>query len=125
QEQVYRKQLLQVSSGLLQAHAPHYSAHITLTLRQRIALALTAFLAVALIVLMHGAFFVALAGAIITLYAAVVIFRIYVTVRGARSEELIRVPRGEIDELTALPMYTILCPLYREAGVLPQLVKAM
>jgi cellulose synthase/poly-beta-1,6-N-acetylglucosamine synthase-like glycosyltransferase len=29
-----------------------------------------------------------------------------------------------MDSLTNLPVYTILCPLYRDAGVLPQLVKA-
>jgi cellulose synthase/poly-beta-1,6-N-acetylglucosamine synthase-like glycosyltransferase len=125
QEMVFRNQLLQVSSGLLQAHAPRYSAHITLTLRQKQALIFAGIAAVALIVLMHGAFFVALAGAIITLYAGVVMFRVYVTVRGAKSEDLIKVSRREIDALRDLPVYTILCPLYREAGVLPQLVKAM
>jgi cellulose synthase/poly-beta-1,6-N-acetylglucosamine synthase-like glycosyltransferase len=124
QEQVYRQQLVQVSSGLLQAHAPEYSAHITLTVAQKWALILAGIGVLALIVIMHGEFFVALMGAIITLYAAVVMFRTYVTVRGAKSEDLIRISRREIDALEDLPTYTILCPLYREAGVLPQLIKA-
>jgi len=124
QESVYRGQLEQVSSALLQAHAPEYSAHVTLTRPQKVALMFTGIALIALAVLMRGQFFIAVSGAIITLYAAVVMFRMYVTVRGARSEELIKVSRQEIDALTDLPVYTILLPLYREAGVLPQLLKA-
>ncbi len=124
QEQVFRRQLEQVSSALLHAHAPEYSAHVTLTRAQKAELAILGLIAIALVVLMRGTFFIALAGAIITLYAAVVMFRVYVTVRGARSDELMTVTRTEIDALTDLPVYTILLPLYREAGVLPQLLKA-
>src|SRR5207249_7730058 len=80
--------------------------------------------AVVLIILMQGTFLVALAGAIVTLYAAVVMFRAYVTVVGARSQELIAVSPAEIAALTDLPVYTLLLPLYREAGVLPQLLRA-
>ncbi len=124
QENVYRRQLEQVSSALLQAHAPEYSAHITLTRAQKLTLMFATIALIALAILMRGQFFIAVAGAIITLYAAVVMFRTYVTVRGAKSEDLIKVTRQEIDALTDLPVYTILLPLYREAGVLPQLLKA-
>jgi cellulose synthase/poly-beta-1,6-N-acetylglucosamine synthase-like glycosyltransferase len=124
QQVVYRQQLVQVSTALLHAHAPQYSAHITLTLRQKQGLALGGVLLIALIVLMHSTFFLAVAGAIITLYAAVVIFRAYVMVRGSKSEDLIKVSPREIAALRDLPIYTILLPLYREAGVLPQLIKA-
>jgi cellulose synthase/poly-beta-1,6-N-acetylglucosamine synthase-like glycosyltransferase len=124
QERVYRQQLVQTSSGLLQAHAPEYSAHVTVTLQQKYAAVALAVLVVIGIILMHGTLFIALAGAIITLYAAVVMFRTYVTVRGARSEDLIKVMPHELEALDDLPAYTILCPLYREAGVLPQLVTA-
>ncbi|MBV9101586.1 MAG: glycosyltransferase [Candidatus Dormibacteraeota bacterium] len=124
QEKVYRRQLEQVSSALLQSKAPEYSAHITVTRGQKLSLVAFGAVAIALIVLMRGTFAVALAGAIITLYAAVVIFRAYVTIMGSRSEELIKIAPEEIAALTDLPVYTILLPLYREAGVLPQLLKA-
>lgn len=124
QEQVYRRQLEQVSSALLHAQAPEYSAHVTLVRSQKVALVLLGLAMIPLIVIMRDAFFISLAGAIITLYAAVVMFRTYVTVRGTRSEDLITVSRKEIGALTDLPVYTILLPLYREGGVLPQLIRA-
>ena len=124
QGQVYRQQLVQESSALLHARAPEYSAHITMTLRQKQALVLLGLLAIVGIILMRATFAILISGLIVILYAAVVMFRSYVMVRGAKSEDLIKVKQREIDMLTDLPVYTILCPLYREAGVLPQLVKA-
>src|SRR5207248_6072666 len=52
-----------------------------------------------------------------------VVFRFYVMARGAKHGAEQTVTRSEIDALTDLPIYTVLCPLYREAGVLPQLVR--
>ena len=124
QEVVYRQQLVQVSSALLHAEAPSDSAHVTLSYEQKVALAVAGVLSIALVLLMKGTFFIALAGAVITLYAAVVMFRIYVTVHGARSRAQAMVSQHEMDALTDLPVYTILLPLFHEAGVLPQLVKA-
>ena len=124
QETVYRHQLVQIACALLHAKTPEQSAHITLSRPQKKVLVVAPLIAVALIVLMRSTFFVALAGALVTAYAAVVLFRAYVTVIGARSQQLIKVSRPEIDELTDFPVYTLLLPLYREAGVLPQLVSA-
>ncbi len=124
QKTVYRSQLVQHSSALLHARAPEYSAHITLTLRQKQALILGGLLTLAGIILMQGTFFILLMGMVIALYAAVVLFRTRVMVVGAKSEDLIKVAPRELATLTDLPTYTILCPLYREAGVLPQLVQA-
>ena len=124
QQRVYRQQLVQLSSGLLHATTPEYSAHVTMTHRQKQAAWLLGALVVAGFVVLHQLFFVVLTGAIVTLYAAVVLFRTYVTVRGTKSEELIKVDGRELARLQGLPTYTILCPLYREAGVLPQLLKA-
>jgi glycosyltransferase XagB len=124
QKVVYRQQLVQESSALLQARAPEYSAHVTLSLRQKRWLALLGVLAILGIIFMHDDFFILLSGLVILLYAAVVMFRTYVVVKGSKFLELMHVSRQELDSLTNLPVYTILCPLYREAGVLPQLVKA-
>jgi cellulose synthase/poly-beta-1,6-N-acetylglucosamine synthase-like glycosyltransferase len=124
QETVYRRQLEELSSGLLQAAAPEYSAHFTLSHRQKVALVLGGLVALNLLVLMSASFFIAVAGAVVALYAAVVIFRVYVMIRGAKSEDLITVSLEEMEALENLPVYTILLPLYREAGVLPQLLAA-
>jgi len=124
QIQVYRQQLVQQSSALLQARAPEYSAHLTLTLRQKQFLGLLGIGVIAGFVILHEVFLIVLSALVIALYAGVVTFRGRVMVRGAKSIELIKVTQREMDGLTNLPVYTILCPLYREAGVLPQLVKA-
>ena len=124
QESVYREQLEQFASALLQSNAPEYSAHITLSSPQKLVLAGVVVAAIALAVIFRGVFLIGVAAGMIALYAAVVVFRVYIMVRGARSEELIKVSRREIDALTDLPVYTILLPLYREAGVLPQLIRA-
>ncbi|MBV8528522.1 MAG: glycosyltransferase [Candidatus Dormibacteraeota bacterium] len=124
QEQVYRQQLVQVSSALLQAKTPEYSAHMMLSRQQKVALAIAGVLAVALAIVMRGSFAIAISGAVIVLYAAVVIFRTYVTVRAARSRGLVRISSDDLDALTDFPTYTILLPLFKEAGVLPQLLTA-
>lgn len=124
QEAVYRQQLVQVSSALLQAQAPESSAHIMLSRHQKIGLVALGVLLVALIAVMRDAFPIAVAGAIVALYAAVVTFRVYVTAHAARSRSLVSPTREQIEALTEFPVYTILLPLFREGGVLPQLVKA-
>lgn len=124
QEQVYRQQLVQVSSELLQTKTPECSAHMMLSRQQKFALAIAGVLAVVLAVVMRGSFAIPISGAVILVYAAVVIFRAYVTVRAARSRGLVTISQDELDALTDLPMYTILLPVFKEAGVLPQLLKA-
>ena len=124
QENVYRQQLVQVASALIHAEAPEYSAHVTLSYEQRMALAVAGLVAALLLVLMQGAFLIAIAGVVIALYAAVVVFRIYVTIHGVRSGSLQMVSPEEVEAVTDLPVYTILLPLFHEAGVLPQLLEA-
>jgi cellulose synthase/poly-beta-1,6-N-acetylglucosamine synthase-like glycosyltransferase len=124
QEAVYRQQLTQHSSSFLQVYAPQSSAHIVVTPAQKRWFVAAGLLTILLLVLLGSAFFIAAAGAVVALYAAVVLFRGLVTVRGARSLDVVTVTREQLDALTDLPVYTILCPLYGEAGVLPQLVKA-
>jgi len=68
---------------------------------------------------------IALAGSVILLYAAVVVFRAFVVYHGAKHHEPERVATTEMAALDCLPTYTVLCPLYKEAGVLPQLMKAV
>ncbi|MHB8719332.1 MAG: glycosyltransferase family 2 protein [Candidatus Dormibacteria bacterium] len=124
QETVYAANLLEDSASLLQTVQPEASAHELTTPEQRkvgIGIAVASFI---LAVSFGGHFFIGVAGAVVALYALVVSFRTYVIVRGSRYQDVFRVTQEEIDALTELPVYTILCPLYREAGVLPQLVDA-
>ena len=124
QEQVYRQQLVRVSSALLETKTPELSAHTMLSRQQKFALAIAGIVAVVLAIVMRGSFAIAISSAVIVLYAAVVIFRAYVTVRAARSRGLVTISQEQLDELTEFPIYTILLPLFGEAAVLPQLLKA-
>lgn len=124
QEKAYRNQLEQFSSALLAEQAPEFSAHATLTRQQAWVVIATVLAAIVLLVLFRGRFLIALSAAVTILYALVVSFRAFITIRGTRAQELIRVLPREIAALTDLPVYTILLPLYRESGVLPQLIDA-
>lgn len=120
----YRPELMRESTTGLQQRDPEASAHELLSREQRVALVVLAVVALFGLVVLRAGFFVLLTGLIVLLYAGVVAFRTYVTYRGGRYGHGAQVLPSELAELTDLPMYTILCPLYREAGVLPQLVAA-
>ncbi|MGI8609816.1 MAG: glycosyltransferase family 2 protein [Candidatus Dormibacteria bacterium] len=124
QAQAYRTELVTASTLGLQRGDPEASAQEVLTHHQVIFLFVLALLAVVGIGLLRAGFFIVLAGLVILLYAGVVAFRTYITYRGGRYGHGATVSREELDQLADLPTYTILCPLFREAGVLPQLVRA-
>ncbi|PZR82216.1 MAG: hypothetical protein DLM65_04395 [Candidatus Aeolococcus gillhamiae] len=124
QEQVYSAALLDESVESLQRAHPEASAHLLLTRRQRITAVMGGVLAISLAVVFGGPFFIGVAGFVVGLYAVVVVFRAYVIVRGSKFLGVVDITAADLAALTDLPIYTILCPLYREAGVLPQLVEA-
>ncbi len=62
-----------------------------------------------------------------TIYFIDVVFSTYVLFKSLHEPPEIRVPTefvGRIDE-DSLPIYTILCPLYKEAKILPHFIEAM
>ncbi len=124
QEQVYSKALLDESVEALRLAQPEASAHLLLTRRQRIAAAAGIVGGLILAIIFGGPFFIGVAGFVVALYAVVVVFRTYVMVRGGKFRGVVEISPEQLEALTDLPIYTILCPLYREAGVLPQLVDA-
>jgi cellulose synthase/poly-beta-1,6-N-acetylglucosamine synthase-like glycosyltransferase len=124
QGEVYAESVLDESIAALRRAHPEASAHVLLTEDQKVAGAAIGMASLLLAIIFGGVFFIWIAAAIIALYAIVVSFRTWVIVRGAKFQDVIQVSKDELDALTDLPIYTILCPLYREAGVLPQLVKA-
>ncbi|HEV3123027.1 MAG TPA: glycosyltransferase, partial [Candidatus Dormibacteraeota bacterium] len=124
QEEIYRPALIAESTTGLQDRRPEASAFNTLSREQRVALGAVGVLSLVGLILLGGAFFILLASGVVLLYAAVVGFRCWVTYRGGRYEAAEIVTHGQAQSLTELPVITILCPLYREAGVLPQLLRA-
>lgn len=62
-----------------------------------------------------------------TIYFLDVIFNLYVVLKSLHFPPEIQIEEDEMAKLkdSELPIYTILCPLYREASVLPQFVDAM
>ena len=124
QIRVYGDEILDTSIDALHTAMPEASARVVITKDQKVAAGLAALSLVVLAFVFGGPFFIACAAAVISLYALVVGFRTWVIVRGAKYDGVVHVSESEMSELTDLPIYTILCPLYKEAGVLPQLVKA-
>jgi cellulose synthase/poly-beta-1,6-N-acetylglucosamine synthase-like glycosyltransferase/glycosyltransferase involved in cell wall biosynthesis/O-antigen/teichoic acid export membrane protein len=61
------------------------------------------------------------------IYFIDVLFNLYVILKSLHFPPEISVPKDEVAALKekGLPLYTILCPLYKEARVLPHFVKAM
>jgi cellulose synthase/poly-beta-1,6-N-acetylglucosamine synthase-like glycosyltransferase len=125
QERVFHRPLVIESTRGLETRQPEECAHQLLTRPQRTSLVVLGVVAVLGFIILRSGFFIVLAGIVISLYAAVVVFRTYVIYRGAKYGRAELVTPEEIAGLTDLPTYTILCPLFREAGVLPQLVKAI
>jgi hypothetical protein len=125
QEKVFGPFLVTESTTGLETRQPEESAHVLLTSPQRLSLVILGVIALLGFVFLRGGFFIVLAGIVILLYAAVVAFRTFVIYRGAKYGRAELVSSEEMAALENLPTYTILCPLVREAGVLPQLVKAI
>lgn len=124
-EEVYRVHLVAESTTGLELRAPEATANRMISTGQRNFLLGAAVVSLLGIALMRGAFFILLSGIVIALYAAVVVFRIVVVTKGAKHQDFERVSESEIAALDDLPVYTVLCPLFREAGVLAQLMHAM
>ena len=114
------------SSQLLRTQAPQHSAHVVLTRLQRSgALIALGFLAIGALrdwrQVLIGIF-----GLITVIYLITALHKLYLVMQGWRADpgERLAAEVTALDE-QALPMYTILVPLYREAVVLPQLTAAI
>ena len=126
QEAVYEDAILAESTAGLAQRSPEASAHVLLSGEQRRFLAGLGAATLLAVLLLRTEVLVLVAGLIVLAYAAVAGFRLFLTYQGARHGRAHQVTPAELAALddAELPMYTVLCPLYKEAGVLPQLVKA-
>ncbi len=68
---------------------------------------------------------VALNAALATLYFTDLLFNLFLIYRSFSSSPEIRVSDTEISSQTNWPKYTVFCPLYKEAEIIPQFVEAM
>ena len=125
QERGHRAELVFESTSGLESRNPEASAQRTLTRDQKVAAAVLGVLCLLGVILLRGGFFILLSALVIALYAGVVVFRGFITYRGASFGHTEGVSDEEMAALGQLPVYTILCPLYREAGVMNQLVSAI
>lgn len=68
-----------------------------------------------------------LLGSLIVLYFSDLLFTIFLTYRSFSKSPEIHIPKQDIARISkeTLPLYTIFCPLYKEAEVMPQFLKAM
>ncbi len=103
-----------------------FNARVTATAWQRA----TAWAAFAVLVLIIGLAVVGYkvglmiaVGAISALYFTDLIFTAYLVTGSIRAKN--RPPRTGLHELPTWPVFTVLCPMYRETAVLPQFVRAI
>lgn len=71
--------------------------------------------------------FITFLGLLTTLYFFDVLFNLFMVVKTLHFPEEIKVTDKEVAQLkdNDLPIYTVFCPLYKEAHMIPQFVKAM
>lgn len=105
----------------------HVSAVETFAPWQKIGLALgVAIMALGLVVNPLGTVMIAVAG-ITLVYFLDVFFNLYLVKKSLTSPPEIQIPTSVLENMdeASLPIYSILCPLYKEAKVLPGFLKAI
>lgn len=103
------------------------SALVTFTFWQHVAMiAMMTIAAAGLVINPHSSVVAAIA-VLSILYFIDVLFNLFLIGRSLHTPPEIEVSRGELDTISdsRLPVYSILCPLYKEAHVLPQFLKSI
>ncbi len=117
-QRVHSEHYADVATGLLRETDPDSSAHVVTTAAQKAVFMVAAIVTVVCGVLWPATTAIALVGLCSALYLGVSLYRVRLTVRalGTRLEtDVTDEELAALDERT-LPVYTILVPLYREAG---------
>ncbi len=124
-QRVHSERYADVATGLLRDTDPDSSAHVVTTLAQRTVLMTAAVVTIVCGVLWPGPTAIAVVGLCSALYLGVALYRVRLTVHalGTRLEtDVTDEELAALDERT-LPVYTVLVPLYREAGLVERLVR--
>jgi cellulose synthase/poly-beta-1,6-N-acetylglucosamine synthase-like glycosyltransferase len=124
---VFRDTLLDRATMQLYYRNPSESARTVLTGWQRVALAIAVLAVVTGLVLATIPTLVILVAIVNLGFLANVLFRFVVSMEGAQFEQLQSISDEEVAALRddELPTYTVLVPVYREAGVVGQLVESL
>ncbi|OGG29963.1 hypothetical protein A2971_04390 [Candidatus Gottesmanbacteria bacterium RIFCSPLOWO2_01_FULL_46_21] len=107
---------------------PHQiSAIKTFLFWQQVAIAMTITLVVAGLILHPLPTAIGIVGILSTIYFVDVLFTLFLVLRSLHRSPDISITEAELSHIDerSLPLYSILCPLYREAHVVPQFLKAI
>lgn len=112
-------------------YKPYTSLHLqnsainTITIQQAVVLVVLALVLIFFLIENWQLTLISLFSFITILYFADLLFNLYLIVSSLRHTSIIDVSKKEIDAVTEWPMYTIMCPLYKEWSVIPQFVEAI
>jgi len=125
--QLYRDDNIETSTRQLIMHQPENSAHATFTRTQRIGVALLGLLMLLSLFVMWRQTLIMLNGIGTIIYVSFALYKVYLIFRGFSVDLTVDTPPAEIDALTddLLPVITILVPLYKEAAIVPVLLRAI
>jgi cellulose synthase/poly-beta-1,6-N-acetylglucosamine synthase-like glycosyltransferase len=111
------------------AMTPDDSAANTFCLWQKVALIISVATLTGTVIARPFATFLVFNAIATLIYLAIILFRLYIIVRAGRFQRgAITVLSAEIEALNddrELPVYTLLCPMYREAETVGQFIQAM
>ena len=126
---VHRDANREQSVARLRKQAADQSAHRVLTTRQKVALSIVITCCVLMLLRDWRLTLVMTTAAVTLLHVLASAYKLYLLQQGSAAGGQRTVPLAREDTATrddhALPVYTVLVPLYREAAVLPQLMRAI
>lgn len=105
----------------------YFSALRTVTQSQKIFMAILALISVVGLIILPIPFFKVLVALLSLLYFSDVVFNLIVVLRSLNKAKEVTFTKEEIDAIdeSTLPIYTVLCPLYKEAHIFPQFLSAI
>ena len=124
-QRVHARHYAEVSTRLLMDTRPEESAHVVISGGQKAGLVITAIVVVVCAVIWPMNTAIGLVAACSLLYLVVSFYKFRLTLRALGTHLETDVTDEEIAAIDErhLPMYTILVPLYKEAGIVPRLVR--
>lgn len=124
-QRVHRDHYADLATQHLMRTQPQMSAHVVITTAQKAGLIAVLLAVVVCAIVRPGATMVGLVGAASLLYLAVSVYRLRLTLRALGASLETDVTDAEVAALDDrdLPVYTILVPLYKEAGIVRRLVR--
>jgi len=126
-ENLYKEQYTAQSVSALLSREPENSAAMVLTKQQSIWMIIVLVIGIALAVLNFKNFLIVLNSIVTIIYMLMVVYKFFLVSAAIGTDLEVPVSEEEIQALRddELPIYTILIPVYKEAAVLPNLLKSI